>query len=200
MEGRVTTITDPTMCVYEVGPDLRIIRVDDGWTQFAEANRAPELTPPGGPIGQSVLTCVADATSAALYERLFDHVMRTQSAVTFPIRCDAPVRRRFLQVRIEPRRGGGLRVETTLVKTEDRPAVALLDPDVPRDGAPLRMCGWCKSVDIGDRWCEVEEAVAELRLFECESLPPTTHGMCPDCYERVSQEFDGEPGAASQEP
>lgn len=196
MKGGVTAIDDPVTCVYEVDSDLRIIGVDDGWTRFAEANRAPELASPRGPIGQSVLHCIADATSATIYERLFEHVMRTQSPVAFPIRCDAPFRRRFLRLRIAPRGGGGLRIETTVMRTEERPAVALLDPDVPRAGAALRMCGWCKAVDTGARWCEVEEAVAELRLFERESLPPTTHGMCPECHERVSREFEDEPGAA----
>jgi hypothetical protein len=76
------------------------------------------------------------------------------------------------------------------MRTEVRPAVALLDRDTPRGGDLLRMSGWCKSVDVAGRWCEVEDAVAEMRLFERDLLPHVTHGMCPRCFERVCRELD----------
>jgi len=181
---------EPTTCAYELGVDLRITSVDTGWSEFATANGAPELVPPLGPLGQSALSCVEDSTSALLYERLFQRVLQTQKTIAFPIRCDAPERRRYLNLIIEPRPSAGLRVKTTLSRTEGRPAVALLDRDRARAGDPLRMCGWCKSVDVAGRWCEVEDAVAAMRLFEHDLLPPVTHGMCPRCYERASREID----------
>ncbi len=93
---------------------------------------------------------------------------------------------------IEPRTPAGLRVETTLTRIEERPAVALLDRDTPRGGDLLRMCGWCKSVDVAGRWSEVEDAIAEMRLFERDLLPHVTHGICPRCYERACRELDRE--------
>lgn len=182
-------MTEPTICAYEVGVDLHIISVGAGWTEFAEGNHAPELVPPG-PLGQSALSCVADPTSAQLYERLFQRVIETQTTISFPIRCDAPTRRRFLNLVIEPRAAAGLRIETTLTRVEERPAVAILDVNRPRSHELLRMCGWCKSVDVAGRWCEIEDAVSEMRLFERELLPRVTHGICPPCYDRVSRELD----------
>lgn len=181
---------EPTTCAYELDADLRIICVDARWSEFANANHAPELAVPPGPLGQSALSCVADSTSALLYERLFHRVLQTRIVITLPFRCDAPALRRYLNLVIEPRTPAGLRIETTLTRTEERPAMPLLDRDTPRGSDLLRMCGWCKLVDVAGRWCEVEEAVAEMRLFERDRLPLVTHGICPTCHERVRREFD----------
>jgi hypothetical protein len=181
---------EPTTCAYELDADLRIIWVDARWSEFANANHAPELVPPPGPLGQSALSCVADSTSALLYERLFRRVLETRMTIALPFRCDAPARRRYLDLIIEPRTPAGLRIETTLKRTEERPAMALLDRNTPHGSDLLQMCGWCKSVNVADRWCEVEDAVAEMRLFERDLLPRVTHGICPRCYERVCREID----------
>jgi hypothetical protein len=29
----------------------------------------------------------------------------------------------------------------------------------------LKMCSWCKKVETGDAWSEVEDAISLLRLF-----------------------------------
>jgi hypothetical protein len=181
---------EPTTCVYELDADLRIISVDARWSEFANSNDAPELALPPGPLGQSALSCVADSTSALLYERLFHRVLETNMTIALPFRCDSPTRRRYMNMIIEPRSPAGLRIETTLTRIEERPVMALLDRDRPRGSDLLRMCGWCKSVDVAGRWCEVEDAVAEMRLFERDRLPRVTHGMCPRCYERVRHELD----------
>ncbi|MBC7231693.1 MAG: hypothetical protein H5T68_00415 [Chloroflexi bacterium] len=183
-------VREPTTCAYELDADLRIIWVDEGWSEFAIANDAPELVPPPGPLGQSVLSYVADPTSTQLYELLFQRVLQTRRSITIPFRCDSPARRRYLNMTIKPRIPNGLRIETMLTRTEERTAVALLDRYAPRGNDLLRMCGWCKSVDVAGRWCEVEEAVVEMRLFERDLLPHVTHGICPRCYERVCRELD----------
>ena len=179
-----------TSCVYELDGDLRISSVDTGWVEFAVANHAPELVPPPGPLGQSALSCIADSTSAFLYGRLFQRVSQTGRAITFPFRCDSPTLRRFLECRIEPRHPSGLRVVTTLMRTETREPVALLERRPQHGAGHLRMCGWCKAVDIEGRWCEVEEALVVTRLFEQDLLPDITHGICVSCSERMHQLLD----------
>lgn len=179
-------------CVYELDADLRIISVDAGWTEFASANQAPELVPPPGPLGQSALSCVADPTSALLYGSLFQRVLQTGRAIAFPLRCDSPTLRRFLELRIAPRAPSGLRIETTLLRTEPRSPVTLLEQRHRAGGDPLRMCGWCKSVDVEGRWCEVEDALVALRLFEHDLVPAVTHGICPSCSERMLQLLDAQ--------
>jgi hypothetical protein len=39
-------------------------------------------------------------------------------------------------------------------------------------------------------WCEVEEAVTRLKLFEAASIPSISHGVCPPCLETALKELD----------
>ncbi len=191
MDDESRPITDAAECAYELDANFRILRVDQRWAVVARSNGAPQLIPPPGPIGQSAVSCATDMTSALIYERLFTRVLETGRAIAIAFRCDAPALRLYMNLSIEPRSGEGLRVETTLTRAEERPPMALLDPEAPRGSDLLLMCGWCKSVEVAGRWVEVEEAVAALGLFERLYLPRVTHGMCPPCYERVCQEIDG---------
>ena len=52
------------------------------------------------------------------------------------------------------------------------------------------MCSWCNGGKIGPRWAEIEEVVAELRIFESES-PALTHGLCDQCQARLMAESAG---------
>ncbi|MDQ2669268.1 MAG: hypothetical protein M3Y31_01410 [Gemmatimonadota bacterium] len=176
-------------CSYELDSDLRISSVDTGWSEFASTNAAPQLAAPA-PVGQPLFSYIRDLTTVHLYRRLFDRVARTEQPVTFTFRCDAPALRRLLEMEIRPGAIAGLRLQTRVVRLEPRVRVALLDPLIARTGAALRMCSWCKAVDADGRWCEVEEAVAHLRLFERERLPDITHGICPPCEARIEALLD----------
>lgn len=70
-----------------------------------------------------------------------------------------------------------------------RDRIAVLEPDRPRSAALLTLCSWCNRGRIGDRWAEIEEVVAELRLFDAE-VPRLTHGVCPSCVALVAAEVD----------
>jgi len=182
-------VLEPDTCAYLLDEEFRIAELGDGWSLFARANDAPELAS-DATIGRSVLACVSDSTSAHLYRRLFEHVLRTGRPVSFPIRCDSPAKRRLLEVRIEKRQPSGLLIQTRLIRSEARPPVGVLDRRAPRNPELLRMCGWCKAVDVDGRWCEVEEAVVSKRLFARDLPPAVTHGICPTCHRRVSDLLD----------
>ncbi len=47
----------------------------------------------------------------------------------------------------------------------------------------LKICAWCKRVDTGDYWVPMDAYLAE----GCGQK--TTHGICPDCYEKVKGEI-----------
>jgi hypothetical protein len=71
-----------------------------------------------------------------------------------------------------------------ILKEEPREPVALLDPVAVRSDELVKICSWCKRVQLDhSEWVEVEEAVARLGLFHANQLPGLTHGMCPSCYE-----------------
>ena len=46
----------------------------------------------------------------------------------------------------------------------------------------LKVCAWCKRVDDGDRWVPMDRYLAGFGQR-------TTHGMCPECYEKMKREI-----------
>jgi hypothetical protein len=159
------------------------VSVDPMWTVFAQENDAPELTPPG-PYGRPIWEYISDSTTSHLWRQIFDKVQRTGDPLVVPVRCDSPTARRFLELLVSPRPVSGIRIDSTVVRIETRPAVLLFDLDRPRQGM-LRMCSWCKRVQVEGAWVEVEEVVISMRLFERRTVPELTHGMCPECHATV---------------
>jgi hypothetical protein len=45
----------------------------------------------------------------------------------------------------------------------------------------LRVCAWCKRISRGDQWVSLEDYLTTG--FDTK----TTHGICPDCLERVKR-------------
>lgn len=45
----------------------------------------------------------------------------------------------------------------------------------------LRVCAWCRKIHHEDRWISVEN------YFSSGFDTKTTHGMCPDCFEKTKQ-------------
>jgi len=176
-------------CEYELDPLDRLAAVDDAWIAFARDNGAPSLVPPG-PMGRSVFDYISDPTTAEFYHAIFARVRKTGLPATLPFRCDAPALRRFLSLHIAPRQDGSLRLQSTVTRVEPRAPAAWADHSGHSADEPLlRMCSWCKSINVGSEWLEIEEAVTRLGLFEGPARM-VTHGICPACDARLRHEFD----------
>jgi hypothetical protein len=46
----------------------------------------------------------------------------------------------------------------------------------------LRVCAWCRKVGHGERWMRLEDYFAE------DFQISTTHGVCPDCLQRLEED------------
>jgi hypothetical protein len=47
-------------------------------------------------------------------------------------------------------------------------------------------CAWCGRLEIGDEWLRLETiGSGQTRIAE-RIVRSSTHGICPDCFERVS--------------
>jgi hypothetical protein len=177
-------------CRYAIDADDRIVALDEVWFTFARANGADDLARRPGPVGQSLFAFIGDLTTSHFYEAFFDRVRRTRHPLRVPFRCDSPARRRFLEMEIAPDASDGLELRTTVVAVEPRPPVALLERARPAGDELLRMCSWCKAVATPEGWCEVEEAILALRLFDDDLLPGISHTICPGCEQRVERLLD----------
>lgn len=169
---------DSELC-YRLNNHDEIVFVNDAWNAFARANGSEGLAAPLI-LGHKLWAFITDATTRHLYLDMLQRV-RSGRSIRFEFRCDTPSRRRLLEMDVS-QTYDTTEFRTRVIWEEEREYQALLEPDRPASDQFLHMCAWCKKVDIGQRWAEVEDAVAALRLFEQPLLPQLTHGICPACY------------------
>jgi hypothetical protein len=57
-------------------------------------------------------------------------------------------------------------------------------------GTLLLHCAWCGRLEVGDEWLRLEAiGTGQTRIAE-QLVRRSTHGICPDCFERVSGEVE----------
>ena len=168
--------------VYHIDRDNQISFINDEWSLFAAENKARDLEA-GSMIGQSIIRSIADETSRQLYWMLITRIRRDPKSLRFLFRCDAPDKRRFMRMEMFPLPDQGVGFKSFCVREESRAPVTLLDADADRSEEFVKICSWCKKVEVGNsEWVEVEDAILRLALFKTRTLPQLTHGMCPGCH------------------
>ncbi len=178
--------SDPRLFIYHIDAGDIITAVNDAWDEFALENEAPHLTRQGV-IGRALWDFIAGAETQHLYRILFQRVRESRQPIVIPFRCDAPDRRRHMEMHLMPEEDGGITFTNRVLRLEKRPVVRLLERSAPRSSDFVTMCGWCKKLRLPDgRWAEVEEAIRSLGLFDAYPVPQISHGICPDCYDRVT--------------
>jgi hypothetical protein len=189
----MTTFGGGDEMLYRLNERDEIIFVNEAWSDFAKANGGEGLVAPRV-LGRSLWGFVTDATTRQIY---FDVLKRVRAGhqVQFRFRCDTPLLRRLLEMDVCQASAGVTDFRTRVIWVEQREYQVLLEPDRASSDAFLHMCAWCKKVDIGGKWAEVEEAVSHLRLFERPLLPQLTHGICHACYTEMMKIL-AEPGVA----
>jgi hypothetical protein len=96
-----------------------------------------------------------------------------------------------MQMQVSRLPDAGYEFVSTLLREESRDFQALYSASTERSDDLVRSCGWCKKIAIPqEQWVEVEEAVEVLRLFDRQSLPRITHGICPQCHTQFLAEID----------
>jgi hypothetical protein len=60
-----------------------------------------------------------------------------------------------------------------------------------RSGGPLLLrCAWCGRLEIGDEWLHLEDIGSGKTRITDELIRRSTHGICPDCFDRVKAEAE----------
>jgi len=175
---------------YRIDRDDRLEWVNDGWLLFAEANGGDALLP-ARVRGRLLWEFVADPAIVHLYRLIVQRLRAGGPRVRFHFRCDAPDMRRLAAMEITGDRGGAVHFEVTPVLEQPQVPVPRIDIAPPDDETLIRVCAWCKRVELpAETWLEPEEAVSALSLFDCPAFPGLTHGMCPRCYGVFNQQLD----------
>ena len=93
-----------------------------------------------------------------------------------------------MQMTMTPTAAHGVAFDSVTLRTETRVPLAFRVEAQPRSDLMLRVCGWCKQVDVSGDWKELDAAVECLGLFAGSPTPTLTHAMCPACFARVMSE------------
>lgn len=178
---------------YEIDEQNHIVAVNRAW--FDEARTAgDERLKDERVIGRDLWELIRDRSTRHLYETMITRAREKAQPVSFRFRCDTPDQRRLLHMEVAPRESGHVAFEVTLVESQSREEVALLRIGRAQGDAFIRMCGWCKRVPLpGDGWVEVEQALDAMHLFETTGpLPAISHGICPECMDKMLALEEGE--------
>ncbi|MBK8979090.1 MAG: hypothetical protein IPM29_24615 [Planctomycetes bacterium] len=166
---------------YVIDTDDRIVAAAGGWSEFAAENDAPELSP-ARVLGTPLLDWFAGDDLRQLWRELLAVCRRTNTARTFPYRCDAPDFRRALRMTLTPRPDGSLHFRSVLDHQQQRPRLELLRRDIPRREQFVLLCSWCKCMKMpSGAWADLEIAVTREGLLNGADMPQLSHGICPSC-------------------
>lgn len=174
-------VSRETLCRYRTDPDGRLVFVDDGWCVFARENDAADYAVPEALYGRDLLSFISEPTTRHVYAVLMQRVTNHHQLIVLPFRCDSPATRRWLELQMRPL-DGGVEFRTREIRIEARRVPFPFAGFPPGSDVMLRMCSWCKQVELDTgRWGQVEEAVTRFQLFGEREVPTITHGICPSC-------------------
>jgi hypothetical protein len=168
-----------------------IISVSPNWASFARANGWASEFGSENVVGHLLWDFIQDIETRHLYKELFGKVRTGKPVGPVPFRCDSPQERRFLEIFLSPLPDGRIEITSSVVRTERRDPVKVIDKDMPRSNQLIRICSMCKKIATPRNiWIELEEGVAQLKIFEGDEMPKLTHGVCPDCFGIAMAELD----------
>jgi len=177
--------------IYRIDNTDTIVSVSDNWYTFAENNAWHGRWRPEDAVGRSLWDFIHDAETQHLYRELFRLVRGGRRCRPVPFRCDSPDERRFLELFLEALPDRQIAITSTIVRTEQRSPVSLLETGTPRSTDFLTICSMCKKIKVSPQnWAEIEDGLAQFRLFEADDMPKLTHGLCPGCYQAAMRELD----------
>lgn len=174
-------MTESTSLRYRINEQDKIIFVSDAWEAFALANAGVNLERTNV-LQHSLFDFIADETTRLLYRNLLQRV-RSGHQVQFPLRCDAPAQRRWLEMRITLVELEVVEFTTRLLRSEARTPLTFPINTSSSEPMLVRICSWCQRIEGQEQqWVDLEEAVACLHLFEQVQLSQLNHGICDDCF------------------
>ena len=170
---------------YELNAHDEISSVNEEWLRFALANdgeplRASQI------LGRPLWHFIGDQETQHIYRLLHRRVRADGAPVRLCFRCDAPDRRRLLELEISagPERRLIYRVRT--LREQERQPVPLLEPHRPRSEHFVTICAWCERVAVPPHgWLAIEAAIAVLPQLAEPRPPQLTHGVCEVCAQAL---------------
>jgi hypothetical protein len=178
-----------TRPVHTVDTGNRIVAVNHAWLEFMSSQLSIDVTRDAA-IGRPLWDFIHGGPVRQIWEILFERVRAVGAPVFVPMRADMPSVRRVLDVELHPMPERAVRQVFECVWSEQRPAVALLDPHFPRNEEMLPLCHWCNRIQVRlGAWEEIEDAQLTLRLEASAALPALKPAVCGSCKQSLLKTF-----------
>ena len=173
---------------YTIDAQDRLIDVNLAYVRSLASEHG--ILIPSQLIGRSVWDFVAGTVPKQLWRVLQRRVRALGAPVFLPMRIDLPDQRRLVDVELHALGNDDIRHVQQMLWCEARPAVALLDPNYPRDERTVVRCAWCARVRVRlGLWMEIEAAQHALGIEAGSSLPSVQDTACTACKQTILQLF-----------
>jgi hypothetical protein len=174
--------------IYQVDPGDLLVWFNEEWDLFAAENDgilAGSNTVRYRPLWEFI----SDSETRYIHEIFLRKVRSGRAIRNLSFRCDSPELRRFMEMDIALLADGNVEYRCRILRTDARDPVPFISAGTGTGERLLRMCSWCKKVDVGGGlWLEIEDAIARLDLFSKKNLPAISHGICGNCLQRFDEE------------
>ena len=182
---------DAGTIVLELDDPLTIRAVDHEWELRADSFGADTCLG-ASIIGTPLLRHIAGGTTRQFYEQLFAWVAKHGRPIRLPYRCDAPDRRRQMELQITRLPDGFQCVHTTLSVTPTYGSHTRYAFGGDESIALTPWCSSCMRLLWQGQWRDVEAAVhAGLRVGSLAF--PVYCTICPECSQQVNRLLDAAP-------
>lgn len=178
--------------IYKINNNDMITYISSStWKEFASENEGSDLLEENI-LNKSIWNFISDQDTSEIYNLAVDKVRVTGEKISIPFRCDAPEYRRLFIMEIKKPQKDIVQFNSILKRIESRTSVKFLESKTERTDDLLKICSWCRKVEIPhtSNWVEVEEAVVRLELYKLEKLPMITHTICNHCYEKLEKDLE----------
>jgi hypothetical protein len=173
-ENRIQTI-------YWLDRDNRITKVSSTWDSFAEENEGQ-----GAVSTEVVGKSIWDFVIGDLTRMWFDMLLKLCRLQNFPVerpyRCDTPSLRRYMSMTIHPEQAGALRVEHTVLSTEERETQVFCETAMHNHSALCMRCSICGRVKAGREWAEADSRKPSGDEPQKHYLT-VAYTVCQDCQQ-----------------
>lgn len=175
--------------IYTIDASDRLSFVNPAWSELIAPPSATHADPARF-LGRPIWDRIPAGVVRQLWELLYNRVRAVGGGIFVPMRVDRADERRLIDIELRPLGDGSIRHICEPVWLERRPAVALLDPDYPRDDRVLRSCAWCRRIQVQlGVWEEIEQAQQTLAILAEATLPQLEHVACTSCKQSLLKTF-----------
>ena len=134
-------------------------------------------------VGTDLMDFVTGEATRLFWQSVFDNVRRARNPFDVLYRCDTHDLKRFMKVRIAPRKDGGLLLAHYVLRTEPLPVPLRFSFDLASEST---RCSICNDLRHGGEWVRPEIAWG-LGVLQAGNANLVNYAVCDACQDVAPQ-------------